>query len=71
MILLPEPRVPAKVGMKEKVAATLILSKTRSELEIWNELRVRYGLALSCDIARIPLPSCETRVGVDLLSVFG
>ena len=63
MIVLPETRVPAVDGVNEKVAATLLLLETRSVLEIWNEFRVRY--IISCDIARIPLPSSGTEVGVN------
>ncbi len=68
---MPLTRVPATDGVNEKVAATLLLLKTRSELKIWNELRVRY--VMSCDIARIPLPRawCVIRVGFDLSSVVG
>ena len=69
MILSPEARVPDTDGVNEKVAATLLLLETRCALEIWNELRVRYGLALSCDIARVPLPSSTLRVGINLFSL--
>ena len=75
MIALFAASAPPAVGVNENVTLTLDLPITRAAFAIENELKLtappippesRYGLALSCDIARIPLISCGTRVGVNM-----